>query len=402
MTEEAVLKGDPEDPPIPVASAGSESEDDVSAALSATRASLSSTDWTIETIVRQLRKGRIDLNPKFQRRAAWTDATKSRFIESAILSYPIPQLVLAEVPEKPGHFFVIDGKQRLLAVRQFYAGQNDELDTEFDPLALTALTILPDLKGFDIEDLEAKRADLFDTFENHTIRTVVVRDWKSEDFLFTLFLRLNTGSVALSPQELRQALVPGPFVDFVDEQSGASPGLRALLGNDGPDRRMVDAELLVRFLGFNLGAVKYRGNLKVFLDETCRSFNGTWQATERQIEDHVRHMEEAISAAQHIFGREAACHKWSGTRWERSFNKAIFDVQIAALLDPTIREAALQSADEVREEFLALCVDDTDFSTFVSTTTKSLPATHGRFSKWFATVSRVVGRDLALPPALVE
>src|SRR5262249_40040090 len=145
--------------------------------------------------------------------------------------------VLAERLERPGHFFVIDGKQRLLALRQFYAGLAEATDEGFEPLHLTGLTILEELKGSDLGDVQTKRADLFDAFENHTIRTVVIRNWEVEDFLYTLFLRLNTGSVPLSPQELRQALVPGPFVDFVDVASGESPGLRFLLGNRGPDRR---------------------------------------------------------------------------------------------------------------------------------------------------------------------
>lgn len=400
MTEQLLFKGDPDDPPVPVAPAGSESEEDVSASLSAARASLSSTDWTIETIVGQMRKGRIDLDPKFQRRAAWTEATKSRFIESAILTYPIPQLVLAELPNQPGHFFVIDGKQRLLALRQFYAGQSDQGDDRFDASVLQGLTILEDLKGFSIQDLANKRSNLFDAFENHTIRTVVIRDWKSEDFLFTLFLRLNTGSVPLSPQELRQALVPGPFVDFVDSRSGESHGLQSLLGNDGPDRRMVDAELLVRFLGLNLGPVAYRGNLKVFLDNTCRAFNRSWQSVKDDVEASVGEMEEAIVAAQAIFGRQAACHKWSGDRWERSFNKAIFDVQIASLLDAESRRKALDAKDQVVDLFKALCVDDREFSTYVSTTTKSLPATVGRFEKWFCGLSGLIGDSIPLPRAL--
>jgi hypothetical protein len=116
---DTLVERDPDDPPVPVAPIGSESEEDVSSRLSATRASLSSTNVTIETIVRQMRKGRIDLTPKFQRRAAWTDATKSRFVQSAILAYPIPALVLAEVSDRPGHLFVIDGKQHLLTLRQF-------------------------------------------------------------------------------------------------------------------------------------------------------------------------------------------------------------------------------------------------------------------------------------------
>jgi hypothetical protein len=368
--------------------------------LAATRASVSATDWTIETIVQQMRKGRIDLNPKFQRRSAWTDPTKSRFVESAILTYPIPQVVLAERLDRPGHFFVIDGKQRLLALRQFYAGMGDSADKDFEPLQLTGLTILTDLKGSSLADLETKRADLFDAFENHTIRTVVIRNWEVEDFLYTLFLRLNTGSVPLSPQELRQALVPGDFVDFVDFTSGDSRGLQRLLGNKGPDRRMVDAEIMVRFLGFHLSPIEYRGNLKVFLDGICSFYNERWDSAAENVERALEQMEASIEAAQSIFGSETACHKWSGTRWERSFNRAIFDVQIGAFANADVREAALPQAEALRERFMSLCVDDADFSRAVSTTTKSLDATRERFGKWYAVVSEVTGQTLDLPGCL--
>jgi hypothetical protein len=385
---------------IPVDPSASESEEDVASALSATRASVSSADWTIETLVGQLKKSRIDLNPKFQRRAAWTDPTKSKFIESAILAYPIPQLVLAERRDQPGHFLVIDGKQRLLALRQFYAGQGDETDTDFTPLKLSTLTVLSDLKGYTISDLETKRSNLFDSFENHTIRTVVVRHWDTEEFLYTLFLRLNTGSVPLSAQELRQALVPGPFVDFVDAASGDSPGLRNLLGNTGPDRRMVDAELVVRHLGFQLSPVPYRGNLKLFLDGVCSVFNERWSGAEETVVAHLDTMEQAITAARTIFGEDYACHKWNGVKWERSFNKAVFDIQIGALANQNLRLWAQDHAADVQTAFMRLCEEDTSFSQALSTTTKSLAATRERFGTWFAALKELSGVDLQRPSCL--
>ncbi len=53
-----------------------------------------STDWTAETIISQLNRNNIDLDPSFQRRSAWTDKKQSLFIESLILGLPIPQLIL--------------------------------------------------------------------------------------------------------------------------------------------------------------------------------------------------------------------------------------------------------------------------------------------------------------------
>src|SRR5689334_14819307 len=55
-----------------------------------------STDWTTETILRQLDKGNIEMDPAYQRRDAWRAVRKSKFIESLMLGLPIPQLVFAE------------------------------------------------------------------------------------------------------------------------------------------------------------------------------------------------------------------------------------------------------------------------------------------------------------------
>ena len=77
---------------------------------------VSSRDWTVETIVRQIQQENIDLDPAFQRRNAWRDSRRSRLIESFVLGFPVPQLVLAESPRQRGSFIVIDGKQRLMTI----------------------------------------------------------------------------------------------------------------------------------------------------------------------------------------------------------------------------------------------------------------------------------------------
>ncbi|MEK6615308.1 MAG: DUF262 domain-containing protein, partial [Bacteroidota bacterium] len=84
-----------------------------------------STDWTVESIVSQLNKNIIDIDPKFQRRDAWSEIKKSRFIESLIYSLPIPQIVLAEHKTQKGTYIVVDGKQRLLTLKQFLTESPD-------------------------------------------------------------------------------------------------------------------------------------------------------------------------------------------------------------------------------------------------------------------------------------
>jgi hypothetical protein len=87
----------------------------------------------------------------------------------------------------------------------------------------------------------------------------VIRNWPDEKFLYQVFLRLNTGSVPLSPQELRQALHPGPFSSFVDSFSGSSIEIRYILGLSAPDFRMRDAELVIRYFAFRIIYAIIRG-----------------------------------------------------------------------------------------------------------------------------------------------
>ena len=99
-----------------------ESLDDLSLKLEQLQSAvLWGTDWTAETIVSQIEKGKIDLNPKFQRRDAWDDKRKSTFIESLICGFPIPQIILAEGKTKNDPYIVIDEKQRLISLRRFFA-----------------------------------------------------------------------------------------------------------------------------------------------------------------------------------------------------------------------------------------------------------------------------------------
>lgn len=179
------------------------------------------TDWTTETINLQLEKGNIDLSPSFQRRDAWSDVEKSRLIESLMLGMPVPQIILAENKLKRNTYIVIDGKQRLLSIRRFFSNtvpeKNESID--FQPLKLTGLTILHECNGKYKTDIDKA---LITQFENQPIRTIIIKNWPDEEFLYTVFLRLNTGSKPLSPQELRQALKPGEFLSYLDKATAES------------------------------------------------------------------------------------------------------------------------------------------------------------------------------------
>jgi hypothetical protein len=378
----------------------SENEDDleVSSPAALSTAVVTGTDWTAETLLRQLDRGNIELNPRFQRRETWDDARKSTFIESLILGLPIPQLVLAERTDQRGSYIVIDGKQRLIALRRFAAIEGDKAVDDFAPLHLSKLEVRRDLEGMSLADLQDAPDHIEDVsaFENQTIRTVVVRAWPDENFLFRVFLRLNTGSMQLSPQELRQALHPGPFVDFADDRSARSEPIRKALKLTRPDFRMRDVELLIRFFGFSKFLDGYNGNLKQFLDATCGSLNDRWDSEEEQILATADACDQAITAGMEIFG-DAAFRRFSAENARVPFNRAVFDVVTFYFRQPEIRSIALAKPSDVVNAFNDLCTNDNAFLESITSTTKSIPATHTRLAHWGRSLAGTLGIEIPIP-----
>jgi Protein of unknown function DUF262 len=341
-----------------------------------------STDWTAETLLRQIDRSNIELNPEFQRRDAWDKKKKSKFIESLIVGLPVPQLVLAERKGRRGEFIVIDGKQRLLTLQQFSTGA----------LRLSGLDLRPDLNGATIETLaEGVRLAL----ETQTVRTVVVRNWQHDEFLYIVFHRLNTSSVPLSPQELRQALHPGPFVSFVSNYTAENGEFPRLFRRSTPDFRMRDVEILVRYFAFIRFLPEYIGNLSPLLDLTCMKLNKDWPDDQDAVLADADACREAIRTTYEVFG-ENAFRRWNGRIYEAPFNRAVFDVMTFYARDEGIRSGMLAHSDKVVDAFKEVCKEK-GFVEAITTTTKSREAIYARLSMWGSMLESSIGLEVEKP-----
>jgi hypothetical protein len=261
------------------------------------------------------------------------------------MGLPIPQIVLAERQGQRGRYIVLDGKQRLLSLLQF-TGKSEGKHNAFALSGLEALSDLSRKKFHHLETDLAFQNDL-NAFLNHTIRTVVIRNWPNTDFLHLVFLRLNTGSVKLSPQELRQAMVPGEFSDYIDDAAANSFELRALMSRQSPDPRMRDVELSVRFMAMQNFLNTYNGRMKSFLDSTCETLNDNWQARGQHIKEDFRAFEAAIRVLIEIFNAEKVARKPGS----RSFNRAIFDALVFYAADNRIRGAMTNNSAQVAQAY---------------------------------------------------
>ena len=352
-------------------------------------------DWTVETIISQLQRGNIVISPKFQRRDAWREIRKSHYIESLFIGLPVPQIVLAEKQNERGKYFVLDGKQRTLSLLQF----TGLAFGKYNYFKLKSLEVRTDLNGLTYEDIKAD-IDLENTlvrFLNQPIRCVVIRNWSTIDFLHLMFVRLNNGSLSLSPQELRQALFPGPFVDYIDDAASNSAYLKTLLKIDEPDFRMRDVELLTRLVAFSSFIDSYAGNLKHFLDETCDILNKEWDSYKPKVKSQVAAFEKAIQVSIDIFGKNEVGHKWIGDQYEKRLNKAIIDMLAFYFADEQIRQAALEKKADIVKQFKKVCEQNQAFKNAIEKTTNSLSATSCRLTIWGEVLRAVLGLNFSIP-----
>ena len=368
---------------------GEENEEELNIDLSKfNQAVIWGTDCTTESMARQLEKGNIDLNPSFQRRDAWSEQEKSRLIESLMLGFPVPPIILAENKQKKNSYLVIDGKQRLLSIRRFYSNvsekefkaKNLKEKDAFKQLKLKGLDILKDFNGKTYSQMQVENTEYINNLDNQSIRTIVIKNWPDEAFLYTVFLRLNTGSKKLSPQELRQALKPGAFLNFLDDETANSTAIKDMLNNKGADPRMKDIELALRFFAFKCFPDKYKGNLKEFLDYTCENLNGNWETKEYIIRDLFAELEKSIVFLKDLFAPDAAFSRYTDGKCNGRFNRSIYEILTYYFSIKEVRIAVEKKKEEFVNKFVELN-DDQEFVYAVSNTTKDINRVVIRFAK---------------------
>ncbi|MBL6427359.1 MAG: DUF262 domain-containing protein [Maritimibacter sp.] len=348
-------------------------------------------DWTVSTLRQEL-VDIVDLEPHFQRRSVWTARAKSKFIESLVLGIPIPQILLAERQEERNQFLVLDGKQRLSSIKEFFDGVNED----GAPFKLQGLDDLKELNGQSWQSIKEDKPQIARAIDAAAIRTAVIRGWRRDDVLYEIFHRLNSGSVRLSPMELRMSLIRGPFVREVIRQTTECANLQKMLGLKKPDKRMKDVEVAIRHFAFQSFEIEYRGNLKEFLDEYCRHKNRSFEVG--QVIEPVQALEKLIAESLPLFEDKTFSRKFvpETGHFEGSFNRAIFDVLGGSLANQEFRNAALEDVDKFRSMYQS-AFENSSFVRSVESTTKSITATKYRFTYWYEKIKKEYGLQLRVP-----
>lgn len=170
-------------------------------------------DIQLQELLRMLQDGEIWIAPAYQRQFRWDEARCSQLIESLLLGIPVPTLMMAT--NQNSTWEVVDGVQRLSSIAKF-AGFND-LRTRLgvgDELKLTDLHKLTSFEGCRFNDLPT-HIQLH--FRTRPLKVITLNDKSDKIVRYDLFERLNTGGVALTPQEIRDCVYQGEFATKLEE-----------------------------------------------------------------------------------------------------------------------------------------------------------------------------------------
>lgn len=336
-------------------------------------------DLSVELISTWSITKKLDINPSFQRRVVWDEVRMSLFIESLILNVPIPSILLAN-DEKSNKFLVIDGKQRLSAILQFVAQENGGKGFK-----LKGLKVLTELNGYTYKKLseDTSKEQYLTRIENALLKTNVIKKYDTS-LLYFIFSRLNSGSVALSTQELRQSLYPGKFTDFVNDYSMSSPGIKRVLGLKSLDKRMRDAELLVRYYSFKYYRESYEGKINEFFNTTCEKLNSEWSTKSETIKKDAAEMEKAIEFIFDKFGYDAF-HVYfvkDDEEYFGPFNRPMFDLMTTVFSSQDNRDRINDNNIDLKAFTINLFKTNKTFSEAFLPTTHSKEKTNSRFDEF--------------------
>jgi uncharacterized protein with ParB-like and HNH nuclease domain len=315
---------------------------------------------TVEVLKFKIDNNEIELQPEFQRDFVWDINRASLFIDSLIIGLPIPSIFLGKSKEDET-YKVIDGQQRLKSV-YFYL--NGRFKTKGKDQIFT-------LKNLEDREWNGKTYAELDDKHKRRIRNAVLNTTVIEDIdsnprvVHDIFHRLNTGGMPLKDQEIRNCVYTGPFNTLLINLNN-HPVWRKLLGQDYPDRRLRDVELILRYFALLYDLNSYSPSMREFLSQ----FQKNNRANQVLQKEGAEMFEKTITEIYEQLGPNAFVLK-------TTINKSVCDAIMVGLSQILKQGKTPISLKGGHSKLL----DDGEFLKFVSASTSSESSVTGRITK---------------------
>jgi ADP-ribosylglycohydrolase len=342
-------------------------------------------DPEIQSLYHKVKDGDLILQADFQRQYVWDEKKASKLIESAILQIPLPIIYISE--EKDGLEYVIDGQQRLTSFFSFMDGRFPD-GKEFK---LSGLKVRSDLNGKKFSELPK---ELQKEIRCYIIRVITFQKDSGDDLKFDIFERLNTGSVQLNDQELRNCLYRGKFNQALIEMA-KEPDFMYICGLKAPDKRMRDVELVLRFCAFyHETYLNYKSPIRSFLNKEAEKQRNI---SDNELAELKKAFKNSCQIIRSIFDVNSFKRFRNGSGsspngyWEpKKFNTSLFDILMWSFARED-KNKVFQNLDAIKEGLIYLMTEDQDFINSIELSTSSVQAVTIRFDKWIVVLRNILG-----------
>lgn len=256
--------------------------------VSAERKKISSDTLSISfsELINLYKNKELIIRPEYQRLFRWSHKQKTAFIESILLSIPIPPIFVAE--DENGVWEIVDGLHRVSTYISFFGDldsnvseiqyriSDDDVENEVEEMEeptdignkwiLGEGGLIKSLEGFNIDNLPV---NLKINLKRAVCRVEILRGESSDSMKYELFKRLNSGGLNLTPQEVRNAIYRGVNPRLNElllsiSQKQAFKNLTQL--SHGKLNELYDQELILRFFAFYNNVDNINENTENFLN----------------------------------------------------------------------------------------------------------------------------------------
>lgn len=312
-------------------------------------------DFSLATIANMVESESIDIAPHYQRRDRWSDEKQSALIESFLLNVPVPPVYLSE--DDYGSYSVIDGKQRITAIYEFFIGK----------FKLKSLKEFSELNNYYFADLPKQLQNVLSV--RPFIRVITLLKQSDPQLKYEVFLRLNTGGETLKRQEIRNVAYSGSLNDLLldlSENSELSRKLKITSDKSTAYRNMDDVEHVLRFFTIRKN---WSSMGSVLADEMDR-----FMAEHRTI--NVEPLRDLFNSTMircvKIWGENVFYKPVNGS-WRTQLISPLYDAQMvsASLLTLQQFKDLEYKQDIVLERMRVIFNDDFDFIKSVSQSTNN-------------------------------
>ena len=148
--------------------------------------------WSVKQVVKMIRNGNIKFDNAVQRGYGWDKKRASLLVHSALSGYPIPPFYA--IKGEDGKYDMLDGKQRMTSLKQFYDNEFALVDVPGVDGEVGGVPAILDINGMKYDELDDDVRDNLDS----TMLTVYYFDDITEDEIAEMFFRLNNGKAVSS------------------------------------------------------------------------------------------------------------------------------------------------------------------------------------------------------------